>query len=322
MITKIFTLFFALFSGFVLAAGSAHDHLPPASEKLTQIEGVKAEGVATVIENVFGWLPFPVTNSMVMTIIAGAVLILLFRLAASNLKAIPSGAQNFGEFVAGSLYDFLETIMGKHLTKRTFWFLGSVFFLILISNWLGLVPGVGTIGLQAKEAASELVVDYPGASHDNFRPFLRGANADQNVTFAMSITFMLLWLYWSFTEVGFKGFLEHIFAPKGKFSGFMLVFMWLIFMIVGVIEVVSISIRPLTLALRLYGNIYAGENLLETLLIGGGDNFFLRVLGPMPFYFMELMVGMIQAFVFTLLCAIFIKLMCEHHDDEHEEAHH
>ena len=175
--------------------------------------------------------------------------------------------------------------------------------------------------MQAFDAAGN-PTDFPGSHHDTFRPFLRGANADTNVTFAMSLTFFVLWLYWAFTEIGVKGFFAHVFAPKGSFKGPMLILMVIIFVIVGCIELVSFSIRPLTLALRLYGNIYGGENLLETLLVSAPHPI-IKILGPLPFYFMELMVGMIQAFVFTLLSAIFIKLMCEHHDDEHgEEAHH
>ena len=90
--------------------------------------------------------------------------------------------------------------------------------------------------------------------------------------------------------------------------------MWMLliplFLFVGVIEVVSIAIRPLTLSVRLFGNIFGGENLLH------GMNFI-----P-PFYFLELLVGLIQALVFVLLCAVFTKLMCEHHDEDHEESGH
>jgi len=93
-----------------------------------------------------------------------------------------------------------------------------------------------------------------------------------------------------------------------------------VFLFVGVIEVVSIMIRPLTLAIRLYGNIFAGENVLHTM--GGMGGFIGSVLAPFPFYFMELLVGLLQAVVFTLLCTVYIQLSTTHDDHGHDEDHH
>ena len=116
---------------------------------------------------------------------------------------------------------------------------------------MGLIPGVGTVGW----------VDEP--RHTWSRPWLRGANADINMTAAMAFTFALLWFYWAITENGLKAFLAHIFAPKGNFHGIMLVMMVPIFLFVGVLEVISIAIRPVALTFRLFGNIYGGEQTLE-----------------------------------------------------------
>ncbi len=249
----------------------------------------------------------PISNSMIMVWLAVGLIVLFCRAATKQMKSVPAGLQNFCEWVVESLYDFLANLMGKHLTHRTFWFFGSVFFFILVSNYMGLIPGVGTIGWHLKDPAGHQV---------GFMPWLRGANADINMTAAMGFTFALLWFYWALTENNLKGFVSHIFAPKGDFRGFMLVVMIPVFLFVGVLEVISIAIRPVALSFRLFGNIYGGEQTLESLMNLVPK--WLAFLPALPFYFMELLVGFVQALVFTLLCAIFLKLICDHG----EEAHH
>ena len=277
------------------AESEVHDHLPAFAEEILKIG------------------PFVVTNSMLMVWIVAAFVILIAQLATRKMNSIPSGLQNFVEWLVESLYDFLGTILGKELTKRTFWFFGTIFILILFTNWFGLIPGVGTVGwlLEGKG------VDH----HDVFRPFLRGGNADMNMTAAMAFTFAVLWFYWAITENGLKGFLSHIFAPKGKFSGIMSVMMLIVFAFVGVLEIISILFRPVALSFRLYGNIFAGENILENMMLMGGKWF--AWLPPLPFYFLELLVGLIQALVFMLLTAVFLKLICDHgdHHDGAEKTH-
>lgn len=277
------------------AAGQAHDHLPTYAE---------------VIAKPFG---FPITNSMLMVWIVAAFLILIAQLATRKLSLIPTGLQNFVEWLTESLYNFLEGILGKHLVKRTFWFFATIFTLILFTNWFGLIPGVGTVGWQLSGSGVD--------PHDTFRPFLRGANADLNMTLAMAVIFTLLWFYWAITENGLKGFLAHIFAPKGQFGGLMKVLMILVFLFVGVIEVASILLRPVALTFRLYGNIFAGENILENMMLLVGDAKWLAWLPPLPFYFMELLVGLIQALVFMLLTSVFLKLICEHDHSDEDHAH-
>ena len=266
-------------------------------------------------EEVFNLAPISITNSMIMVWVVALVLIVVVQAATRNMKLVPSGLQNFVEWLVESLFNFFSGIMGEHLAKRTFWFLGTVFILILFSNWFGLIPGVGTIGFELQGAG----VVTEGAHRDTFRPFFRGANADVNLTLAMAGTFFILWLYWSLTEIGVKNFFLHIFAPKGEFKGVMLGFMVALFLMVGLIEMLSIAVRPIALTFRLYGNIYAGENMLETLMHQVPD--FLQWLPVIPFYFLELLVGLIQALVFALLCAVFTKLMCEHHDEHDEHSH-
>ena len=250
----------------------------------------------------------PVTNSMIMVWIAVGLIVLFCRAATRKMALVPAGFQNFAEWAIESLYDFLAALMGEQLTKRTFWFFGSIFFFILVSNYLGLIPGVGTMGWHFQEHG-----------HHGFLPLLRGANADINMTAAMAFSFAALWFYWALTENNLKGFLAHLFAPKGSFNGFMHLVMIPVFLFVGVLEVISIAIRPVALTFRLFGNIYGGEQTLESLmsLIPAALQPYLSWLPALPFCFMELLVGFVQALVFTLLCAIFLKLICDHGEEEH-----
>ena len=275
------------------AAADGHDHLPAHAEEILTIG------------------PFVVTNSMLMVWIVAAFIIAVAQFSTRKMALIPSGMQNFVEWLVESLYNFLETILGRGLVKRTFWFFGTIFVLILFTNWFGLIPGVGTIGWKLTGSGVD--------PHDTFRPFLRGGNADMNMTAAMAFTFAMLWFYWAITENGLKGFFTHIFAPKGKFSGIMSAMMLLVFAFVGILEIVSIMFRPVALSFRLYGNIFAGENILENMTIMGGK--WLGWLPPLPFYFLELLVGLIQALVFMLLTSVFLKLICDHGDDHDKKEH-
>lgn len=250
--------------------------------------------------------PLPITNSMLVTWIVALLLIAFVRLATRNMQRVPSGAQNFVEWVVGGLYDFLEDILGKKLVKKTFWFFATLFLFILTVNWFGLIPGVGTIGWGSAGEHGFVV------SH----ALLRGVNADLNMTSAMAMIFFALWTIWAFQANGVKGFFLHIFGPKGDTAGWLKALMIVMFFIAGLLEVVSIAFRPISLSFRLFGNVYAGENMLEAMstLVPS-----LGWLLPIPFYFLEVLVGLVQALVFMLLTAVFTLLICYH---EEGEVHH
>lgn len=254
-----------------------------------------------------------VSNSMIVTWIVAVSLIIFARRAMKNAQEIPSGAQNFWEWMVESLYLFLEDIVGSKLIKKTFWFFATIFIFILFANWAGLIPGVGTIGWGTKDPAT-------GLFHVR-TPLLRGVNADLNMTFAMAIIFFACWIVWAIQANGVGGFILHIFAPpKGDMTGPLKFLMIFIFIIVGLLEVVTILFRPVTLSFRLYGNIFAGENMLEAMarLVPA-----LAWLIPIPFYFLEVLVGFVQALVFMLLTAVFTLLICAHEEEGHgpEKAH-
>jgi F-type H+-transporting ATPase subunit a len=252
---------------------------------------------------------FKITNSMVAMWLVAAVIILIAQIATRRITLVPSGLQNLLESVVEGLQDFLATIMGAKLARETFWFFGSIFTFIICANWMGMFPTVGTVGIERVNEAGKVV---------EWAPFLRGANADLNMTLGMALVFFAMWIYWSVKANGPGGFLAHIFLYQGEGRGLMKIMLVAIFFLVGFLEVVSILIRPLTLTFRLYGNIYAGESLLELMLYMGGK--WLGWLAALPFYFLELMVGAIQALVFTLLTAVFTSLMCTH-DEEGEHGH-
>lgn len=252
--------------------------------------------------------PLKFTNSMVITWGVAALLILIAQLATRKVQLVPSGLQNFVEWLVEGMYDFFEEILGKDLVKKTFWFFCTIFLFILVTNWFGLIPGVGTVGLGETDAAGHFHLT---------KPFLRGGNADLNMTLAMSLTFFALWTVWSLQSLGAGGFLKHIFWGGGG-KGFMGAFMVAIFFFVGLIEVISIAFRPVSLSFRLYGNIFAGENILESMMALVP---WLGWLLPLPFYFLELLVGLVQALVFALLTSVFTALMCAHRDDSHGDGH-
>ncbi|MDQ2919904.1 MAG: F0F1 ATP synthase subunit A [Verrucomicrobiota bacterium] len=251
---------------------------------------------------------FSITNSMIVTWIVAAGIIVVAQLATRKIKAVPSGLQNFWEWLVESLYNFLESMIGSALVKKTFWFFATIFIFILFLNWFGLLPGVGTIGWGHHAANGAFEVD---------RPLLRGANADLNLTFAMACTFFACWIVWAIQANGVGGVIMHLFGPKGKTSGALKILMIVIFFIVGWLEIVSILFRPVSLSFRLFGNVYAGEIMLESMSHIVPT---LSWLIPIPFYFMELLVGIVQALVFMLLTAVFTLLITQH--EPTEGAHH
>ena len=253
---------------------------------------------------------FTVTNSMLMTWIVAALIIFFAQRATRNIKPVPTGAQNFWEWLVEGLYDFLAGVIGSDLVKKTFWFFATCFIFILTLNWFGLIPGVGTIGWgHTSPTSGNFIVD---------QPLFRGANADLNLTMAMACVFFVCWIVWAIQMNGVGGVLVHIFGPKGKSSGVLKVLLLVIFFLVGVLEVVSILFRPISLSFRLYGNIYAGEVMLESMAAVAPK--FLTWLIPTPFYFLELLVGLVQALVFMLLTGVFTLLIAPH--DPAHEGHH
>ena len=286
---------FALACGCTLATSALAAEQEGASIKEEQ-EAVPLKPAA-----LFNIGKFAVTNSMLVTWLVAAGIIIFAQSATRNIKPVPDGKQNFWEWLVESLYNFLEGIIGRDLVRKTFWFFATIFIFILFVNWCGLIPGVGTIGWGHHDPTT-------GTFHVD-RPLLRGGNADLNMTSAMAMIFFLLWIVWAIQANGVGGFLRHLFGPKGETSGIVKVLMVVIFFMVGWLEVISILFRPISLSFRLFGNIYAGESILEAMSTMVP---YLSWLLPIPFYFLELLVGVVQALVFMLLTAVFTLLIAQH----------
>ena len=146
------------------------------------------------------------------------------------------------------------------------------------------------------------------------------------MTTAMACIFMALWLIWALQSNGIVGFALHLFGPKGESAGFIKYMMIVVFFAVGFLELLSIAFRPISLSFRLYGNIFAGENLLEamsnTVQHPAWARAVFSALLPVPFYLLEVLVGLVQAFVFMLLTAVFTALICAHDEVHAKEEHH
>lgn len=282
----------------------------------------KAESILPKIEGLT-WL----SNALVVSLLGLGIIFFLCRAATGKIAKVPGALQNVLEMLIDGIYGAIENMLGPKLARQSFPVLATMFFFILVTNWLGLIPGVGTIG-WGPSGGAPFTLD-PTA---HIVPVLRPPGADLNMNLPLAFAFMFVWLVVVVKDNhGIKGFLAHLFAPKGKSANrVMNLFLVLIFLFVGLLEVVSISVRPFSLSIRLYGNIYAGENLLHTMSalgdslgLSGFWAFLTRVLLPIPFYFLELLVGFLQAVVFTMLGAVYIQLSAHHEDHgEGESAAH
>ena len=266
----------------------------------------KGDGSGSFID----WL----SNSIFVSSFVALFIIWFARKATRQLTVVPGPTQNFFEIIIQSLYDTIEGIVGHHMVARVFSLLATLFIFIIVSNWFALLPGVGSIGWGHESPQGFEVTT----------PILRPTTADLNLTLAMATVFMVFWLYWSISEVGLKNFLVHIFGSKGGLTGIMAVLLVPVFLFVGVIEVVSIAFRPVSLSLRLFGNVFAGENLLTTMITLGKSlglpewlAYPMSIVVPIPFYGLELLIGLLQAAVFMLLCAVYIQLSTSHDEEEH-----
>jgi F-type H+-transporting ATPase subunit a len=289
-VLKLVSIFITLLTGSTVFASEGGGVSPTAS-KLIDLGG--------------GWA---ITNSMLTGwgVSLGVIFFILWLVGKPSV--LPSKGQAVVESLISGLRDLLEPIVGKKAFPFAFPLLVTFFIFILVQNWMGLLPGVGTIGMGH---------DVDGHFHLT-KPFIRPFTADFNSTIALAAISFGAWLIIIFKFAGPKLILQDIFgnkADKRETPTVLYYILSAVFIIVGMIEIISIVIRPFTLSVRLFGNVFGGENLLH------GTGFFF------VFYFMELLVGLIQALVFTLLSSVYIGLICNHGDDhgrdgDNAESHH
>lgn len=259
-----------------------------------------------------GPFSLPITNSMVLELIVAVLIILVVRLGTRRLLEVPDGLQNFIEFIIEGLENLLKTLLEPKVVRWAFPLIATYFLLILSSNLIGLLPGVGSIGYGVP-SESGAYAGFPFAIKHAHAPLFRAPTADANLTVAMSLIFFVMSLVWAIRYHGLGGFLFHMFGPKGGLTGYLMYILMPVFWVVGFIEVISLLVRPVALSMRLFGNVYGGESVM-TIMLGMGP----FGCAAIPFYFFEVMVGVVQATVFTLLCIAFLGSMCSH-TEEHKE---
>jgi len=265
-----------------------------------------AESPGFLKDSFLSWL----TNSVLVTAIVLGVIIWVVRACTRNMQVIPGRGQNFLEAIVEGFYSSVEAILGHKMTAKAFPLLASLFLFICMADWSGLFPGVGSIGWF-----------HTHNGETEFTPLLRGTTADLNMTLALTAVSMTLWFYWTMRVTGPVAFIKELFGVKGGMTGPILIFLIPLFLFIGALEVVSILVRPISLSFRLYGNVSAGENLMSTMINIGNllhtpqwlTNL-LSVIVPIPFYFLEILVGFLQAMIFTVLMIVYIQLSTVHEE--------
>jgi F-type H+-transporting ATPase subunit a len=302
----IFVLaFVAAFMAVRLHAQSA-SHPAGASPAVPAVEhqAAEEEGVPAAAETVFHGRVFglPVTNSMISTWIVALIILIIVRATTpKNIKEIPSGMQNVLEALVEGWDGLIGDILDKRVTRWVFPFATTFFIFIVMSNLMDLVPGVGSIGIH---------------KNGEFIPFFRPPTTDANLTIAMAGIFLVMSLYWTVRYNGFWGTIKHIFGVKMESNKYAYPLFFLLFLFIGAMELLSILFaRPVALAMRLYGNIYAGESILD--MIFSAPHFWQTLLLSSFMYFYETFVCIVQAFVFAMLVVAFVGTLCTHEDEEH-----
>jgi F-type H+-transporting ATPase subunit a len=254
---------------------------------------------------------FPVTNSMVCTWIVAALIILIVRFTTWKMKEVPEGGQNLMEALIEGWEGLMGNVLEPKVVKWVFPFAMSFFIFIVISNLTDLLPGVGSIGMGHPDKTSV----FPFAITHVAKPFFRPPTTDANLTVAMAGIFFVMCLFWAVKYNGPWGVIKHVFGVKVDSNKWLYPVLLLLFVFIGIMESFSILfIRPVALALRLYGNIFGGETMLSMAL---AQKPLTAVLVAIPAYFFEVVVCLLQAFVFTMLVVAFVGTLCTHADEEH-----
>ena len=272
----------------------------PASTPAQAAESA-AEMVPSAAPTLFTILGFPVTNSMICTWIVAGVILLIVRLTTwKGVKEVPTGMQNVMESLVEGWEGLIGDILDKRVAKWVFPFATTFFIFILMSNLVDLVPGVGSIG---------------STQTGHFIPFFRPPTTDANLTIAMAGIFLVMSLYWAVRYNGFWGLIKHIFGVKMDTNKWAYPLFFLLFLFIGAMELLSVGFaRPVALAMRLYGNIFAGESILDMIF---HNNLLVALLLSSFMYFYETFVCLVQAFVFSMLVVAFVGTLCTHTDEEH-----
>jgi F-type H+-transporting ATPase subunit a len=262
----------------------------------------------------FGHLTLRITNSFLTMLLVMLFLVILGSLVARRAQLIPGRLQSVVEMVVEFLLGLVEGTAGKKLGRRIFPLIGGLFIFIIVANYTGLLPGIGTIGIwhEGKHALVAASEGATGTEHGGrtLVPLFRPPSADLNMTLAMALISYVAFQVAGISAHGVWGRIKHMANPP-----FLLP-----------IEIISELSRVVSLSFRLFGNIFAGETLL-TVMYGLANAIKITVVGlviPVIFLYLEVLFGFIQALIFAVLTLIYIALASAHeHGEEHEaEGHH
>ncbi|HAI98456.1 TPA: ATP synthase F0 subunit A [Candidatus Peribacteria bacterium] len=241
---------------------------------------------------------FPVRNTMIMAWLAMAVLFLVaYFVRRTRYREVPGRFQGFIEIMVEALFNFFDSIVqDRKQTKRFFPIVATIFIFLLTANWMGILPGVGSITILGEHEGKMLNL-----------PIFRSMNADVNMTLAIAIISVVATQVYGVWALGFFSYAGKFFVapwkdPIGSF--------------VGILELIAECAKVISFTFRLFGNIFAGEVLLVVI------SFLMPYLAPIPFMGLELFVGFIQALVFSLLTLVFIKMGTTGHGEHHESSSH
>jgi len=235
-------------------------------------------------EHIFTIFGFSVTNTLLMSWIAIGILIIISITINRKLKLIPDGFQNFIESIIEVILNFIEKVVGeKKQAEQFFPLIATIFIFILLSNWLGLIPGIGSIGFFEIDQAEHGV--------KIFIPLLRSTNSDINMTLALAIISVMAAQIFGIAAIGtFKYISKYI-----NFKNPLLTF-------TGILEFIAEIAKLISFSFRLFGNVFAGEVLLVVIA------FLVPFIAPLPFMLLELFVGLIQSLIFAMLTLVFLKI--------------
>ncbi len=235
-----------------------------------------------IIGTLFG---IPISNSLILSIITASLLLVSGFLLVRSLRMIPGKAQSFIETLLEGILTFMSQALGnKEHAKRFFPLVATIFLFILFNNWVGVLPGTGSVGFYEEHNGEQ-----------SFVPLLRSANSDLNTTLALALISVAAIQWYGIRKLGF---FRHI-------SKFLVFTKGPIYFFVGLLELIGEFAKVLSFSFRLFGNIFAGEVLLLIIMT------LVPVIAPFPFIMLEFFVGFIQALVFAMLTLIFLKIATE-----------
>ncbi len=241
--------------------------------------------ISIAAEPLFYISSFPVTNTIIVTLFVSLLIIAASAILQSRVRLIPKGFQNVVESILEALLNLVDSVtQDRCQTRRFFPLVATIFIFVILSNWVEVLPGLGTIGLRETHEGKEILV-----------PFLRSGSADLNMTLALAIVSVMAAQVLGIAAIGLGKYAGKFFVSPFRKPYFVGTF-------VGLLELVSEFAKLISFSFRLFGNIFAGEVLLMVML------FLAPYIVPLPFLMLELFVGFVQALVFAMLTLVFLKM--------------